>query len=216
MRRKIGLVTIILISLNTQFAYAATYSEYNFAIEANQILGLAVNTHNKAWNAELARSYCSLRELLGQKPNKKKPTEVELENFKVEILNFAKPIEKLTYHEEGLNISVTCQMAYFVREGMIEKILPVSTGKSSTKSDLGKFKVFYKVKGWQESSLYPGAMMYKPIWYNGNEGVHGMESDKLVHSYPASHGCVRAKKQDMDWLVKNLQKGDNIKVYGKW
>ncbi len=216
MRRKIGLVTLILISLNTQFAFATTYSEYNFAIEVKQKIGLAVNTDNKAWNAELARSYCSLRELLGQKPNKKKPTEVELENFKVEILNFAKPIEKLPYHEEGLNISVTCQMAYFVREGMIEKILPVSTGKSSTKSDLGKFKVFYKVKGWQESSLYPGAMMYKPIWYNGNEGVHGMESDKLVHSYPASHGCVRAKKQDMDWLVKNLQKGDTIKVYGKW
>jgi lipoprotein-anchoring transpeptidase ErfK/SrfK len=43
-----------------------------------------------------------------------------------------------------------------------------------------------------------------------------MESDKLVHSYPASHGCVRAKKQDMDWLVKNLQKGDTVKVYGKW
>ena len=216
MRRKIGLLTLVLISFNAQMAYATTYSEYNFAIEAKQKLGLAVNTDNKAWNTELARSYCSIRELLGQKPNRNKPTGVELENFKIEIINFAKPIEKLPYHGEGLNISVTCQMAYFVREGMIEKILPVSTGKSSTKSDLGKFKVFYKVKGWQESSLYPGAMMYKPIWYNGNEGVHGMESDKLVHSYPASHGCVRAKKQDMDWLVKNLQKGDNIKVYGKW
>ena len=216
MRRKIGYVLIVLISLNAPKAYASTHSEFDFAKEAEDRLGIAVNTSNKVWNVELARTYCSIRELMGQKPSKSRPTESELEQFKAEILNYTNPVKKLSYHEEGLNVSVTCQMAYFVRGGVVEKILPVSTGKSSTKSDLGKFKVFYKVKGWQESSLYPGAMMYKPIWYNGNEGVHGMSSEKLVHSYPASHGCVRARKMDMDWLVKNLQKGDTVKVYGKW
>jgi hypothetical protein len=191
----------MLISLNVQPSYATTNPEFDFAKEAKDRLGVAVNTNNKAWNSELARSFCSIRELLGQKPDKSRPTNLEIEQFEVMLLNYENPVKKISDHVEGLNISVTCQMAYFVREGVVEKILPVSTGKASTKSDIGKFKVFYKVKGWQESSLYPGAMMYKPIWYNGNEGVHGMVSDKLVPSYPASHGCIRAKKQDMDWLV---------------
>lgn len=216
MRRVFGLILILLLSLNTQPAHAITQPEYDFAIELKKSIGIPVNTSNKDWNTELGRSYCSIRELFGEKPTKGKPNESELERLRLESINYLTTNKKLSYHVEGLNISVTCQMAYFVKDGLIKKILPVSTGKASTKSDLGKFKVFYKVKGWQESSLYPGAMMYKPIWYNGNEGVHGMASDRSVHSYPASHGCVRAKKQDMDWLVKNLQNGDTVKVYGKW
>jgi lipoprotein-anchoring transpeptidase ErfK/SrfK len=43
-----------------------------------------------------------------------------------------------------------------------------------------------------------------------------MEKDSYVHPYPASHGCIRVKKKDIEFLAKSLKIGDTVKVYGKW
>ena len=217
MRKIIMAVLVISLSLHSHNANAVEsqgITAYDVVVQAKEKLGLYLYTKNKKWNQELARSICALREVLGEKPSRSEPDEVEL----IELSNKLNlgVVQKREYHENGLNVSVQCQTAYLIQDNAVVKIIPVSTGKNSTKSDIGVYKIKYKVKGWQESSLYPGSLMYKPIWYNGNEGVHGMEKDSYVYPYPASHGCIRVKKKDIEFLTKSLKIGDTVKVYGKW
>ena len=216
--RKIFMSAVLLFlslqPLNAKADENQNITAYQVATDAKERLGVYLYTKNKKWNQELARSICALREILGEEPSRSKPDEVEL----IELNNKLNTgvVAKREYHENGLNVSVRCQTAYLIKDGEIIRIIPVSTGKNSTKSDIGVFKIKYKVKGWQESSLYPGSMMYKPIWYNGNEGVHGMEKDSYVYPYPASHGCVRVRQKDIEFLAKSLKIGDTVKVYGRW
>ncbi len=80
-------------------------------------------------------------------------------------------------------------------EGVVVKVLPVSTGNEGSYFDQGKwqrahtprgrFTVQRKIEGWRRSTL---GLLYYPSYFSGGVAVHGSLS---VPSYPASHGCVR-------------------------
>ena len=117
---------------------------------------------------------------------------------------------------EGVNINLTCQYAYFVRDGLIKKLFPISSGKPGHETKPGTFGIWYSFNGWWESTLYPGAMMYRPKYFDKNRALHGLKSDASVHAYPSSHGCVRTKVKMMDYLWKNMLKSDSVRIYGKY
>jgi lipoprotein-anchoring transpeptidase ErfK/SrfK len=59
--------------------------------------------------------------------------------------------------------------------------------------------------------------MYRSLYFNGGEAVHGSYSDSYVVTYPASHGCVRMLHRDVDWLWRNgWTIGTTVRVYGRW
>ena len=82
---------------------------------------------------------------------------------------------------------------------------------------IGNYRIFSQVNRWQESGLYPGAMMYRPKYFNGGRAIHGSATDALVKTYPASHGCVRMLHNAIDQLwTAGVGIGTPIQVYGKW
>lgn len=157
---------------------------------------------------EFLRSLCALRELLTSKASRISIQDTDLKL--IEIQNFT-----LDY-PDGLNVSVTCQMAYFVKDNELLKVLPVSTGAKGYETKIGSHKTTWRVNGWRESSSYPGSYLYKPVYFYKGQAVHGMRSDSMVKNYPASHGCVRVLKKDAEYIFNNLKGKMRVNVFGRF
>ena len=118
---------------------------------------------------------------------------------------------------EGLNISKTCQSAIWLKPRGEYRVMIASTGRSELPTDTGTFKVGWKVNRWYESIAYPDGWMYRPLFFNRGQAVHGSEFDSMVNWHPASHGCVRMLGRDIDALwAGGFGIGSTVKVYGNW
>lgn len=104
-----------------------------------------------------------------------------------------RPLEGGPPHVE---IDIERQVLFVVDgEGVVVRILPVSTGNEGRYFDhgewhrahtpRGRFTVQRKIEGWRRSTL---GLMYYPNYFSGGFAIHGSLS---VPAYPASHGCVR-------------------------
>ena len=161
---------------------------------------------------ELARASCLARELyLDGTSLYKKLTSAELATFKT-TLEPKLPLSVV----EGVNVNLTCQYAYFLRGGKITKFFPISSGRVGHETKPGVFKIWYQYDHWWESTLYPGAWMYRPKYFDHDSAFHGLKSDSWVYPYPNSHGCLRTKIKMMDYLWKNMRSTDRVWIYGKY
>ena len=172
-------------------------------------------------DAELRRSSCITRELIpGLTPGRKALSEMELTTITGNVLHV--PAKAVT----GINVSIHCQMGYVVAdlspngetlsERTVTKVFPVSSGKAGLNTHLGTMKVERRWAGWHESSAYPGSHLYKTQYFYGGQAVHGLRSDRMVKTYPASHGCVRVRQRDADWLWEHIKISDKIRIYGTY
>jgi hypothetical protein len=95
-----------------------------------------------------------------------------------------------------IEIDIRRQVLFVVDgEGLVVRVLPVSTGNEGSYFDQGKwqrahtprgrFTVQRQIEGWRRSTL---GLLYYPSYFSGGIAVHGSPS---VPAYPASHGCVR-------------------------
>jgi peptidoglycan hydrolase-like protein with peptidoglycan-binding domain len=94
-----------------------------------------------------------------------------------------------------IDIDITRQVLFEVRDGELIQTIPVSTGNGATydsrgttaiaSTPRGGFEFYNKIPGWRISHL--GALYY-PSYFSGGYAIHGSAS---VPPYPASHGCVR-------------------------
>ena len=117
---------------------------------------------------------------------------------------------------EGVNANLTCQYAYFLRDGKVARLFPISSGRPGHETRPGIFKIWYQYNGWWDSTLYPGAMMYRPKYFDGDSALHGLKTDAWVYPYPNSHGCLRTPIATMNYLWKNMVKTDHVRIYGKY
>lgn len=122
-------------------------------------------------------------------------------------------LRRVTLVRTGINIDKRCQRAYITRKGRITKVWYVSTGMPGYRTRAGHWRVFRKVDGWSTSRLYPGARMYRALYFSGGQAVHGSVTDALVKRYPASHGCVRVWRRNVDWLWANGYARIGTRVY---
>lgn len=104
---------------------------------------------------------------------------------------------------------------------VVKRVMPVSTGMTTPSGRLethpGTFRVNWAVDRWWQSTIYPDGKMYRPFFFDGGQALHGSASDALVHTYPASHGCVRMLHADIDALWdSDFGPGDTVRVYGDW
>ncbi|HKX27160.1 MAG TPA: L,D-transpeptidase [Blastocatellia bacterium] len=95
-----------------------------------------------------------------------------------------------------LEIDLDRQVLFVVDdEGLVSRILPVSTGSGEFFTEggrtrravtpLGRFTVAYKIEGWRKSPL---GLLYYPSYLYDGIAIHGNPS---VPTRPASHGCIR-------------------------
>jgi len=123
----------------------------------------------------------------------------------------------------GLNVNIACQVVIWVikdkvtGEHKVRKVFQATTGMSEFPTRTGTYHIYAQTNDWQESDLYPGAMMYRPKYFDGGQAFHGSATDALIVPYPASHGCVRMLHSAIKELwYSNVGIGTMVKVYGVW
>jgi N-acetylmuramoyl-L-alanine amidase len=101
-----------------------------------------------------------------------------------------------------LEVDKTRQLLMEVRDGMVARVIHVSTGATGN-TPVGTWRVYREVFGWDW-------VLYHPMYFLRGFAIHGYPS---VPSWPASHGCVRVPL----WLANGLRErwgyGSVVRVY---
>lgn len=103
------------------------------------------------------------------------------------------------------------------KEGVIEKMLPVSTGSEKRYNEKGlrglaytprgRFRIYGKIAGWRKSQL---GLLYYPNYFSDGLAIHGNPS---VPRSPQSHGCVRIPMSAAVDMSKRLSVGTIVLIY---
>ncbi|HLJ02861.1 MAG TPA: L,D-transpeptidase [Solirubrobacteraceae bacterium] len=104
-------------------------------------------------------------------------------------------------HAEG-NLSI--QLLALIDHGAVQRIYPISSGKPSTPTILGRFQVYSKVPGYLPDG------MYFSNFFIGGYAIHGYDP---APDYPASHGCMRVPIVDAISIYDWLRIGNRVDVY---
>ena len=104
-------------------------------------------------------------------------------------------------HAEG---DLTLQLLALINGGKVQTIYPISSGKPSTPTILGRFHVYSKVPGYLPDG------MYYSNFFIGGYAIHGYNP---APDYPASHGCMRLPIVDAISVFNWLQMGNAVDVY---
>jgi hypothetical protein len=104
-------------------------------------------------------------------------------------------------HAEG---DLSDQVLALVNGSHVYALYPISSGKPSTPTILGNFRVYYRVPGY-----LPDGMYYSNFFYSGY-AIHGYDP---APDYPASHGCMRLPIVDAIFVFNWLNYGDWVDVY---
>ena len=102
-------------------------------------------------------------------------------------------------------------------EGVVTKILPVSTGsgkryKEPRMSGLaytprGRFRIYGKISGWRRSPL---GLLFYPNYFSDGLAIHG---NPEVPREPRSHGCVRIPMFAAEEISRQLPVGTIVLIY---
>lgn len=178
-------------------------------------LGIPGVSSSSVSSPTTARSACVAAELSGLGPSRSQPGRTLRARLLGSRSLRSAPQGMLT----GINVSVRCQAAYFVSGGRVLRAVPVSTGQAGYRTDVGTHRIYRSVNGVETSREFPDDHwnMYRSLYFNGGEAIHGSFSDSYVRTYPDSHGCVRMLHRDVDWLWRNgWTMGTTVRVYGSW
>ena len=217
---------------------------HNWPLDAKRIeaalagLGLPVGPVDGTWDFDTARATCVWRELTGRPVLRSWPVVAERRELKA-----TKALTVPRYMRVGININRQCQVAVWVTSELVEdtrtaietttgvayswtdfrfvpmvhRVMPVSTGMAGYETVPGDHVVAWTVNRWWQSTIYADGRMYRPMFFHRGQALHGSSSDSLVHTYPASHGCVRMLHADIDALWdEGFGRGDHVIIYGDW
>jgi peptidoglycan hydrolase-like protein with peptidoglycan-binding domain len=128
---------------------------------------------------------------------------------------------KLKGKGKGVRVEVdlTRQVLYVVKDDVITRILSVSSGsgkKYRTKSGylatalspVGYYTIQRRILGERKADL---GVLYDPQYFYKGWAIHGSNS---VPGYPASHGCTRVSRADAKFLLTAIGVGTPVYVYG--
>jgi peptidoglycan hydrolase-like protein with peptidoglycan-binding domain len=123
--------------------------------------------------------------------------------------------------EDFVEVDISRQILFVIRDGSIQGILPVSTGGGHTywsarngwyaraSTPRGDFTLLWNQTGWATDRA-TGWSVYKYWAFTGFYGIHGYPSVPVT---PASHGCVRLNLWDADWIEHHLFVGMSVHIW---
>lgn len=127
---------------------------------------------------------------------------------------------RLRYARSGnwVEADLTKQVLYYVRDGVVFRILDISSGNNQlftvdgetqrATTPTGSFRIFHRIDGLRVSRL---GSLWKPAYFaSGGYAIHG---SGFVPAYPDSHGCIRITNPAMDRLFPMLTIGLPVFVY---
>ena len=110
------------------------------------------------------------------------------------------------------------QQLFLYEDNELLYTTPVTTGKDSTPSDTGLFKIKYKAK---DVTLSDNKTYWSPVryWmpYNGGEGLHDADWRSVFggedYHYNGSHGCINMPVDITDEIYNNVETGTKVLVH---
>lgn len=108
-----------------------------------------------------------------------------------------------------VEVSLVRQVLFVYEGNALTRILPVSSGKASTPTPTGSFRVTSQSRGWETSSL---GQLYNSQYFFGGYAIHGSNS---VPATPVSHGCIRIPMSGARWLPSHVTVGTPVYVLGR-
>jgi hypothetical protein len=99
------------------------------------------------------------------------------------------------------------QVVLAIDNNRVVRVIPVSTGKPSTPTPAGDFKVYAKYAKWWSTPFQEWLLWAVP--FNGGVAFHYFPD---VPPYAASHGCVRQMATTAKWLYDFSVIGMPVKV----
>jgi ribosomal protein L35AE/L33A len=113
---------------------------------------------------------------------------------------------RLKYPRAGKHIEadLSRQVLVLARNGRAERIYHTSSGKASTPTVLGSFRVYRKSPGTNSHGMVHSS------YFIGGYAIHGYHS---VPTYPASHGCLRVPIPSAWNIYSWIDFGDRVFVY---
>lgn len=130
----------------------------------------------------------------------------------------ARPVAK--YPESGthIEIDVARQVLFLTDDqGIVRRILPVSTGNEKKYFDQGKWQIAHTPRGkfaitrkLDAVRKAPLGNLYYPNYFYGGVAIHGSNS---IPVKPASHGCVRIPRFADRAFGKMVPVGMTVYVY---
>ena len=110
------------------------------------------------------------------------------------------------YPKDGTHVEgdLSRQLLAEINGSKVVWIYPISSGKPSTPTVLGRFQVYYRVPGY-----LPDGMYFSSFFFRGY-AIHGYNP---APDYPASHGCMRLPIIDAISVYNWVNYGDWVDVY---
>ena len=96
------------------------------------------------------------------------------------------------------------QVLALVDGSRVDRLYPISSGKPSTPTVLGTFRIYSRVPGY-----LPDGMYYSSFFIRGY-AIHGYDPSPI---YPASHGCLRTQIAQAIEIYNWLNFGDYVDTY---
>jgi len=107
-------------------------------------------------------------------------------------------------HGKHVEADLSRQVIALIRGGKVERIYPVSSGKPSTPTIQGHFRVYLRSPGTNAKGMYMSSYFIRGY------AIHGYPS---VPVFPASHGCLRVPNSEAVSIFNWLSIGDIVDVY---
>jgi peptidoglycan hydrolase-like protein with peptidoglycan-binding domain len=107
-------------------------------------------------------------------------------------------------HGRHAEADLTRQVLVLIDGGKVRHIFPISSGKPSTPTVLGSFRVYSKTPGTNAKGMVDSA------YFIGGYATHGYAE---VPVYPASHGCLRLPIPDARSVYNWMRIGTPVDVY---
>jgi peptidoglycan hydrolase-like protein with peptidoglycan-binding domain len=113
---------------------------------------------------------------------------------------------KVKFPKQGHHVEadLSLQVLALIDGSKVERIYPISSGKPSTPTVLGTFRVYSKTPGTNAKG-----MVYTS-YFHGGYGIHGYAE---VPTFAASHGCLRTPVPDAIPIFDWIKYGDYVDVY---
>ena len=99
------------------------------------------------------------------------------------------------------------QVALAIQDNRVVRVIHVSTGKPSTPTPPGDFKVYGKFAKWWSTPFREWLLWAVP--FNGGIAFHEFPE---APAYPASHGCVRQSYTTAKWMFEFSEVGMPVRV----
>ena len=129
----------------------------------------------------------------------------------------ASPAAPVVQRHRKVVVSIPHRKLALIEDGQVKKVYPVAVGAQHSPTPAGTFAV--KTRLAEPTYYHPGKVIPagadNPLgtrWMGlsaPNVGIHGTP-DAASIGYSASHGCIRMRIPDAEWLFNHVEVGTQV------